>query len=214
MGVFKVLIDGPYGAPSQHIFEAEHAVLIAAGIGITPFASILQSIMCRYRNRRHKCPNCDHIWDNPESEELCLKKVRSSPVDLYQTQIFFFYCQVDFIWVTREQRSLEWFISLLAQMEIEQQRLRQNSDKGPLLEVHLYVTSAQSAADLKALNVYLSLDLIGRENPANCQAIDGLRQRTKHGRPDWEQVRTSFSRKKISLQRQSSFRSSDQCHLF
>ncbi len=71
----KVLIDGPYGAPSQHIFEAEHAVLIAAGIGITPFASILQSIMCRYRNRRHKCPNCEFIWNNPESEELCVKKV-------------------------------------------------------------------------------------------------------------------------------------------
>ncbi|CAF4407641.1 unnamed protein product, partial [Rotaria magnacalcarata] len=51
---------------------------------------------------------------------------------------------VDFIWVTREQRSLEWFISLLAQMEIEQQRLRQISDKGSLLEFHLYVTSAQS----------------------------------------------------------------------
>lgn len=71
----QVLIDGPYGAPSQHIFDAEHAVLIAAGIGITPFASILQSIMCRYRNRRHKCPNCEHIWTNRESEELCVKKV-------------------------------------------------------------------------------------------------------------------------------------------
>ena len=165
--------------------------MIAAGIGITPFASILQSIMCRYRNRRHKCPNCDHIWDNPESEELCLKKVRSChefPLDKTSSS----FPQVDFIWVTREQRSLEWFISLLAQMEIEQQRLRQKSDRGPLLEVHLYVTSAQSAADLKALNVYLSLDLTGRENPENCQAIDGLRQRTKHGRPDWEQVSMSL----------------------
>jgi hypothetical protein len=74
-------------------------------------------------------------------------------------------------------------------MEIEQQLLRQNSDEGPLLEVHLYVTSAQSPADLKALNVYLSLDLIGRENSASCNAIDELRQRTKHGRPDWEQVK-------------------------
>lgn len=79
-------------------------------------------------------------------------------------------------------------------MEIEQQRLRQTSDKGPLLEVHLYVTSAQSPADLKALNVYLSLDLVGRENAANCNAIDGLRQRTKHGRPDWEQVEVKFCR--------------------
>jgi hypothetical protein len=96
---------------------------------------------------------------------------------------------VDFIWVTREQRSLEWFISLLARMEIEQQHLRQNSDKGLLLAVHLYVTSAKSAADLKALNVYLSLDLIGRENATSCDAVDRIRQRTKHGRPDWDQVK-------------------------
>ena len=73
-------------------------------------------------------------------------------------------------------------------MEIEQQRLRQDSDTSPLLEVHLYVTSARSAADLKALNVYLSLELIGRENSLHADAIDGLRQRTKHGRPDWDQV--------------------------
>jgi len=170
----QVLIDGPYGAPSQHIFQAEHAVLIAAGIGITPFASILQSIMCRYRNHRHKCPNCQFIWDNPQNDETFVKKV-------------------DFIWVTREQRSLEWFISLLSRMEIEQQHLRQNSDKGPLLlDVHLYVTSAKSAADLKALNVYLSLDLIGRENAENIDAIDRIRERTKHGRPNWDQVFTDL----------------------
>lgn len=73
--IFQVLIDGPYGAPTQDIFEAEHAVLIAAGIGITPFASILQSIMCRYRNLRHKCPNCDYIWDNPQNSDPFVKKV-------------------------------------------------------------------------------------------------------------------------------------------
>ena len=40
-------IDGPYGTPTRRIFASEHAVLIGAGIGITPFASILQSIMHR-----------------------------------------------------------------------------------------------------------------------------------------------------------------------
>jgi hypothetical protein len=54
----KVLIDGPYGTPSQHIFDSEHAVLIASGIGITPFASILQSLMYRYRRAKATCPHC------------------------------------------------------------------------------------------------------------------------------------------------------------
>ncbi|XP_033104344.1 uncharacterized protein LOC117106931, partial [Anneissia japonica] len=56
----EVYIDGPYGAPSQHIFQAEHAVLIGAGIGVTPFASILQSIHERYKVAKRICPNCKY----------------------------------------------------------------------------------------------------------------------------------------------------------
>jgi predicted ferric reductase len=40
-----VRIDGPYGSATRHIFEVPHAVAIAAGIGVTPFASILQSLL-------------------------------------------------------------------------------------------------------------------------------------------------------------------------
>jgi predicted ferric reductase len=43
----QIYIDGPFGSPSSNIYRAEHAVLIGTGIGITPFASILQSIMHR-----------------------------------------------------------------------------------------------------------------------------------------------------------------------
>ncbi|MDY6803201.1 MAG: ferric reductase-like transmembrane domain-containing protein [Cyanobacteriota bacterium] len=45
-----VYLDGPYGTPSVHIFECEYVMLIAAGIGVTPFASILRSIL--YRNKQ------------------------------------------------------------------------------------------------------------------------------------------------------------------
>jgi predicted ferric reductase len=38
-------LDGPYGSATHHIFEAQHAVAIAGGIGVTPFASILQSLL-------------------------------------------------------------------------------------------------------------------------------------------------------------------------
>lgn len=48
----RLYIDGPYGTPSYSIFDSSHAVLIGAGIGITPFASILQSLMQRYRQQR------------------------------------------------------------------------------------------------------------------------------------------------------------------
>lgn len=43
----QVDVDGPYGSPSVHIQDCEHAVTIAAGIGVTPFASLLQSLQLR-----------------------------------------------------------------------------------------------------------------------------------------------------------------------
>ena len=44
-GTPRVHVDGPYGSASRHILEVPHAVAIAAGIGVTPFASILQSLL-------------------------------------------------------------------------------------------------------------------------------------------------------------------------
>ncbi len=42
-------IDGPYGTPSAHIFNSKVAVVIGAGIGVTPFAAILQSLLIRQK---------------------------------------------------------------------------------------------------------------------------------------------------------------------
>ncbi|KAF9974818.1 hypothetical protein BGZ73_001678, partial [Actinomortierella ambigua] len=38
------LLDGPYGSPSEDAFNYEIAVLVGAGIGVTPFASVLKHI--------------------------------------------------------------------------------------------------------------------------------------------------------------------------
>ncbi|KAF9229209.1 hypothetical protein BS17DRAFT_743015 [Gyrodon lividus] len=45
----QVRIDGPYGAPAEDVFDNEVAVLIGAGIGVTPFASILKHIWYRQK---------------------------------------------------------------------------------------------------------------------------------------------------------------------
>ncbi|KAG9314303.1 NADPH oxidase [Chiua virens] len=45
----RVCIDGPYGAPAEDVFDNEVAVLIGAGIGVTPFASILKHIWYRQK---------------------------------------------------------------------------------------------------------------------------------------------------------------------
>ena len=75
--MLKVFIDGPYGTSTREIFETEHAILIGAGIGVTPYASILQSVMYRYKMSRRQCPNCDHHWyDKIPDNVMKMKKVK------------------------------------------------------------------------------------------------------------------------------------------
>ncbi len=71
----QVYIDGPYGAPSQHIFDSDHAVLIGAGIGITPFASILQSIHEQHKMATKMCRRCGNSWIEEAQSLLRVKKV-------------------------------------------------------------------------------------------------------------------------------------------
>ena len=50
----RVYIDGPFGSASEDVFKYEVAVLVGAGIGVTPFASILKSIWYRMSYSRQK----------------------------------------------------------------------------------------------------------------------------------------------------------------
>ncbi|KAJ1678211.1 hypothetical protein EV182_004545 [Spiromyces aspiralis] len=38
----RIFVDGPYGAPTQHLFNYSVGVMIAGGIGITPFLSAMK----------------------------------------------------------------------------------------------------------------------------------------------------------------------------
>ncbi|XP_032882247.1 NADPH oxidase 3 [Amblyraja radiata] len=46
----RVAVDGPFGTASIDVFCYEVSVLIAAGIGVTPFASILKSIWSKHNH--------------------------------------------------------------------------------------------------------------------------------------------------------------------
>jgi NADPH oxidase len=52
----SLYVDGPFGTPSQEVFQYETVVLIGAGIGITPFASILKSLWYERRQRSYRGP--------------------------------------------------------------------------------------------------------------------------------------------------------------
>nr|XP_054749918.1 NADPH oxidase 5-like [Lytechinus pictus] len=168
----QVFIDGPYGTATRGIFQAEHAVLVGAGIGVTPFASILQSIMHRYRVGRQTCPICQHTWlGNIPTDMMRLKKV-------------------DFIWINRNQNAFEWFVSLLTQLEMEQ--AQEPFDR--FLELHMYMTSAMAKNDMKGIGLQMALDIMHKKGHRDL--ITGLKTRTQPGRPDWNKIFTQIAREK------------------
>jgi hypothetical protein len=166
----EIYIDGPFGSPSSNIYRAEHAVLIGTGIGITPFASILQSIMHRYWEIKQSCPNCSYRWTNDmETSMFKLKKV-------------------DFFWINRDQKSFEWFVNLLSQLEIEQKE--NGGAMSRFLEMHMYVTSALQRTDMKAVALQLALDILHKKEDRDL--VTGLKSRTNAGRPNWNKVFTKL----------------------
>ncbi|OQV13433.1 NADPH oxidase 5 [Hypsibius exemplaris] len=169
-----IYVDGPYGTPSGQIFMAEHAVLICAGIGVTPFASILQSIMYRHRADKAVCPECAHEWSPHRAmgQSAHLKKV-------------------NFIWVVPNQRSIEWFVELLEQLDAEQS-LENDLDK--LIDIQIYVTSATRMADLYAFALTTALDVFYEKH--NRDLITGIRSRAIPGRPNWQNIFENINRNK------------------
>ncbi|XP_050722908.1 NADPH oxidase 5-like [Eriocheir sinensis] len=116
----EVHVDGPYGTPSTRIFSVTHAVLIGAGIGVTPFASILQSVMMRYRAAKAPCPYCQ--------VPSCL----ALPTTLRKLR------KANFVWVNRDLGSFEWFLEVLAALEDEQRVV--GAAMETFLNLHLYKT--------------------------------------------------------------------------
>ncbi|KAF7662001.1 hypothetical protein LDENG_00249200 [Lucifuga dentata] len=47
-------VDGPFGTASEDVFDYEVSMLVGAGIGVTPFASILKSIWYKFKDSNPK----------------------------------------------------------------------------------------------------------------------------------------------------------------
>lgn len=52
----RVMVDGPFGSSSEDFLKYETVLLVGAGIGVTPFASILKSIWYRMNNFNNSKP--------------------------------------------------------------------------------------------------------------------------------------------------------------
>ena len=165
-----VVVNGPYSSCARYIFDCKHVVLIGGGIGITPYASFLSSLMEQFRASRTICKNCNTINYHRRGlvENRRLKKV-------------------DFIWVNRDQKNFEWFLNLLRQFEQEQEHyLNSNSDEKRFLDIHLYFTEIRHDENIG----HVPLDLISKvwAQIAGKDIFTSLKSKTHVGRPKWDEI--------------------------
>lgn len=120
-------IDGPYGAASEDVFDKKIVMLVGAGIGVTPFASVLQSIRYRMQLMHQNAPNARQI-----------------PIQ-----------KVYFMWISRDKSAFEWIgiqsILLLRSVLICQDLER--SPFGKYLDIRIYITGKFDASAVKTLMV-------------------------------------------------------------
>ncbi|XP_066555374.1 NADPH oxidase 4 isoform X2 [Amia ocellicauda] len=56
----KLYIDGPFGSPSEEVFNYEVSLCVAGGIGVTPFASVLHTLLDEWQ--LYKLRRLYFIW--------------------------------------------------------------------------------------------------------------------------------------------------------
>jgi NADPH oxidase 5 len=162
-----IVVNGPYSSCARYVFDCKHVVLIGGGIGITPYASILSSLMAQFRASRMVCKHCQGINYHSKGlvENRRLKKV-------------------DFIWVNRDQKNFEWFLKLLRQFEREQEHyLASNADEQRFLDIHLYFTEIKHEQNIGNA----PLDLVTKvwAEVSGEDLFTSLKSKTHIGRPDW-----------------------------
>jgi len=64
------LVDGPFGTASEEVWKYEYVSLWAAGIGVTPFASILKSIRFQIKKGSTSLKKVQFYWINREQTEF------------------------------------------------------------------------------------------------------------------------------------------------
>lgn len=67
----RMAIDGPFGTASEDVFGYEVVMLVGAGIGVTPFASVLKSVWYKHIQENQ------NVFTKKVREGLCLSGLLS-----------------------------------------------------------------------------------------------------------------------------------------
>jgi len=140
----QLRLDGPHGAPSQSVWRHRSVVLVGAGIGVTPFASILRSAQLRPTKATKQPQTASQAqgvgaWrqklftgEAPDAAPSVAEEDGWQPCET-----------IYFYWLCRGQEEFEWFYDMLSEA-IGSNAKRQ-------IEVNLFQTGEIELTKVKAL---------------------------------------------------------------
>jgi len=179
-----ISLDVPYSGSTTSAWNYQQTLFIAGGIGITPFASLLQSVMKRYRNAMSACPHCSHM------------SCSNLPASMGKLK------HVDFMWINRDLLSFKWFLELLLEMDREKRIAGSVMDK--FLDIRLYQTGSRTlSTDQCTQCTNPSSDPANdlSSNPSSSSGCSCTIRRMKHllnfGRPVWDDVFSEISSRSV-----------------
>ncbi|KAI3455192.1 hypothetical protein Pfo_011855 [Paulownia fortunei] len=172
----KVLIDGPYGAPTQDYKNYDVVLLVGLGIGATPMISVVKDIVNNIKEKEEE-ENAleDGNGQPPNASPLTTPKRKTgsgSGRHNFKTRRAYFY------WVTREQGSFEWFKGVMNEVA--------EMDHKGVIEMHNYCTSVYEEGDARSALITMLQSLNHAKNGVD--VVSGTRVKSHFAKPNWRTV--------------------------
>eukprot|EP00042_Codosiga_hollandica_P055747 m.787580 g.787580 ORF g.787580 m.787580 type:complete len:247 (+) comp59188_c0_seq42:3880-4620(+) len=165
-----------YGTASEEVFGFQYAVLVGAGIGATPAASILKHIQYRLRNRTGcQTPDCRCKCN------CCYFRLRR----LY------------FVWSNRELEAFKWFADYLAEIQAEElAREAEAKARGDvyekLIDIRVFLTAVSQTKDDLA-TIFLHVGVNEAQQAQQQDILTSLHSATTFGRPNFDVIFSELS---------------------
>lgn len=137
---------------------------------------MLETLLHQIRSEQCMCSNCGHVNQNDTIfNQRTLKKI-------------------DFIWINRDAKNFGWFIKLLEDFEIEQERyLREGHQCSRYLDIHLYFAAMPS--NEQGMMTMAPYDIVANvyANVCHEDMHTTLKTvKTRVGRPPWKLLFSKF----------------------
>jgi hypothetical protein len=193
-------LEGPFGAPAQEYEKYEILLLVGAGIGITPFASILKEICYKFNHLR-----CPHHIKCPETGDVI-------PCPTVNFNLFPIK-KVYFNFISRNQGEMTWFSDTLEQLEYDQKlfpdddldddekaKIEKRKKRGPLVEIHQHITAVDNETDVRSAAIKMvqkaAIKMHETEADKVAKGVRASQARQSHG-GDPEEMAKALEMKKL-----------------